>query len=262
MRRGVGVGALHQKQLRQSQFQSEGTKMEESQIQNLKEQIDFFKEKLAEFAQNHKKSINKNPELRYRFREMCKEIGVDPLASSKGFWASRLGLGDFYYELAVQVAEICYKSRAENGGLMLVSLVYEKIKQRRQRYSGNESFSISDIHLAIQKLRTLGKGFSIQEIGNETYVLSVPYELNEDHTKLLSLVQNTNVEHGYTISELEDLIKKSQDLSFSDQSTWSRARINKVLEYLMLQGFVWIDQPDSTARYYFVSLQGDLFSIH
>jgi len=29
--------------------------------------------------------------------------GVDPLASNKGFWAQVLGVGDFYYELAVQV---------------------------------------------------------------------------------------------------------------------------------------------------------------
>lgn len=28
---------------------------------------------------------------------------MDPLASNKGFWAQVLGVGDFYYELAVQV---------------------------------------------------------------------------------------------------------------------------------------------------------------
>ena len=32
-----------------------------------------------------------------------KHTGVDPLASNKGFWAQVLGVGDFYYELAVQV---------------------------------------------------------------------------------------------------------------------------------------------------------------
>ena len=34
---------------------------------------------------------------------MCQKIGVDPLASHKGFWAQLLGVGDFYYELGVQV---------------------------------------------------------------------------------------------------------------------------------------------------------------
>jgi hypothetical protein len=43
---------------------------------------------------------------------MCKEIGVDPLScnslfilylciANKGFWVDVLGVGDFYYELAV-----------------------------------------------------------------------------------------------------------------------------------------------------------------
>ena len=45
---------------------------------------------------------------------MCKEIGVDPLScmcefdsiifviAKKGFWVDVLGVGDFYYELAVR----------------------------------------------------------------------------------------------------------------------------------------------------------------
>ena len=36
---------------------------------------------------------------------MCAAIGVDPLASSKGFWAEMLGMGDYYYELGVRVVE-------------------------------------------------------------------------------------------------------------------------------------------------------------
>ena len=32
---------------------------------------------------------------------MCKSVGVDPLSSNKGFWVDILGVGDFYYELAV-----------------------------------------------------------------------------------------------------------------------------------------------------------------
>jgi len=34
----------------------------------------------------HKKEINQNPVFRNQFLSMCKEIGVDPLASKKGFW--------------------------------------------------------------------------------------------------------------------------------------------------------------------------------
>ena len=40
----------------------------------------------------------KNPAFRSQFHEMCTKVGVDPLASNKGFWAELLGIGDFYYE--------------------------------------------------------------------------------------------------------------------------------------------------------------------
>lgn len=37
---------------------------------------------------------------------MCKQIGVDPLSSNKGFWVDVLGVGDFYYELAVSISNL------------------------------------------------------------------------------------------------------------------------------------------------------------
>ena len=55
---------------------------------------------------------------------MCASIGVDPLASSKGFWSEMLGVGDFYYELGVQIVEVCMASshRDEISTLILTSL--------------------------------------------------------------------------------------------------------------------------------------------
>ncbi len=49
---------------------------------------------------------------------MCANIGVDPLASNKGMWAQLLGLGDFYYQLGVQVIEACLTTRHINGGMI------------------------------------------------------------------------------------------------------------------------------------------------
>lgn len=45
--------------------------------------------------------IRKNPTFRAQFHEICAKVGVDPLASSKGFWAEPLQIGDFYYELGL-----------------------------------------------------------------------------------------------------------------------------------------------------------------
>lgn len=39
---------------------------------------------------------------------MCAKVGVDPLASNKGFWAELLGIGDFYYELGIKLIHFAY----------------------------------------------------------------------------------------------------------------------------------------------------------
>lgn len=48
--------------------------------------------------------------------ELCATIGVDSLASGKGFWSEMLGVGDFYYELGVQIIEVCLALKHRNGG--------------------------------------------------------------------------------------------------------------------------------------------------
>ena len=80
--------------------------------------LEKFKESLSDFAMKHKDRINKDPEFRMQFHAMCLAVGVDPLASSKGFWADILGFGDFYFELGVKVIHTCLETRVNNGGLM------------------------------------------------------------------------------------------------------------------------------------------------
>ena len=37
--------------------------------------------------------------------------------AGKGFWSEMLGVGDFYYELGVQIIEVCLALKHRNGGL-------------------------------------------------------------------------------------------------------------------------------------------------
>ena len=46
---------------------------------------------------------------------MCKQIGVDPLSSNKGFWVDVLGVGDFYYELAVIIINLVHLLRVDSN---------------------------------------------------------------------------------------------------------------------------------------------------
>ena len=87
---------------------------------------------------------------------MCVAIGVDPLASTKGFWAELLGIGDFYYELSVQIVEICMATRARNGGLLLLDELLARLRRKRGRSA--QRISEDDVSVAIQKIACLGNG--------------------------------------------------------------------------------------------------------
>lgn len=114
MRRRAGLGAIQQQQLAAEKYKDKGTDIQESQLEQMSKQMEVFREKLEEFAIKHKQDIKKNSQFRKQFQEMCAAIGVDPLASGKGFW-SVLGMGDFYYELSVQVVEVCLAANHKTG---------------------------------------------------------------------------------------------------------------------------------------------------
>jgi len=117
MRRRAGVGAVHKQKLEQEKYKDKGTVIQENQLEQMTKQLEVFRGNLEEFATKYKNEIKKNSQFRRQFQEMCASIGVDPLASGKGFW-SVLGIGDFYYELAVQIVEVCMATTYKNGGII------------------------------------------------------------------------------------------------------------------------------------------------
>ena len=98
-----------------------GKKAEELKATSLAsamETVEKLEVKLADFAKTHKHAIQHDPEFRAKFLDMCAPLGVDLLSAEKGFWGSMLGIGEFYYELSVKVAEVCLASRSRNGGII------------------------------------------------------------------------------------------------------------------------------------------------
>jgi ESCRT-II complex subunit VPS22 len=112
---------------------------------------------------------------------MCAAIGVDPLSSSKGFWAEVLGMGDFYYELSVRVVEYCMAYRDATGGLIALSTIAKSLKAEP-----------ADIETALGKLRTLGKGYQVIGKGSTAIVQAVPGEFSDDAAKLVEYSSKHN----------------------------------------------------------------------
>lgn len=127
LRRGVGIGAVRKKQEQTRQFTDVGDQLAESQLSHVSAQLELFRTNLEQFAVKYKQNIKKDPEFRRKFQTMCAKIGVDPLASKKGFWSELLDVGDFYYELAVQIIEVGIITRyvrVLSGSQVLVHLQF------------------------------------------------------------------------------------------------------------------------------------------
>ncbi|CAH2270030.1 jg17883 [Pararge aegeria aegeria] len=93
MRRRAGVGAIQKQRLEQEKYREKGSEIQENQFQQMSKQLEVFRENLEEFASKHKSEIKKNAQFRRQFQEMCAAIGVDPLASGKGFWFTVVPIG-------------------------------------------------------------------------------------------------------------------------------------------------------------------------
>ncbi|TKR66882.1 hypothetical protein L596_023112 [Steinernema carpocapsae] len=239
-RRGVGIGAIHRKQQVDAKFQMKGTELASEQLQQFSQQLQTFTQKLEEFAYRHRDEIRKNAQFRRQFQDMCANVGVDPLASSKGFWAEKLGFGEFYYELAVQIVEVCLSTNHMNGGIITVDELRNRLLRSRST-TRKDSITHDDILRAVDKLKVLGNGFELVALGGGRFLVqSVPGELNMDDSRVLQLAEDA----AYVTKEL-----------IMDRLRWDEKRTQVVLDHLVHEGLAWVDsQPSDTTQYWVPSL--------
>ncbi|KZL84952.1 eap30 vps36 family protein [Colletotrichum incanum] len=236
-RKGVGLAAFDRSRLTSAQYASHGSNLRNTNARALETQLSVFRSLLQQFAQTHAKDIRSNPSFRAQFARMCSAIGVDPLASSSSsssggggsssIWAQLLGrsVNDFYFELAVRVVEVCSATRDENGGLIGVREVRERIMKGRME--GASEVTEDDVLRAVGTLKPLGSSHSVINVGSKSYIRSVPKELNTDQSAVLEAVQVL----GYvSISMLMVNLR------------WPRARAQTALEDLLGEGMLWVDK--------------------
>ena len=179
---------------------------------------------------------------------MCAPLGVDPLASKKSFWGQLLGMGDFYHELAVKVAEVCLAAKARNGGIMSLTEVQSILAKRKTKLgmvksSSTQVVSRSDLQIAISKLSQLGGGFRTVTVGKKSsvMVISVPMELDHDHMQIMTAASAFS-ETGLTVDHV------------MHTTQWSRERTQRALDLLLQQGMAWLDTYQGQDLYWFPSI--------
>ncbi|GBG34830.1 Vacuolar-sorting protein SNF8 [Hondaea fermentalgiana] len=247
MRRNVGVARAVRARKERDAYQGKGAELNRANLEHFQTQMAAFKRELENFAVKHKKQINKDPEFRNKFQNMCSKVGVDPLASNKGFWAEVLGVGSFFYELGVQIIHVCLATRDANGGIIQFEDLLQYLRRIRQR-AGRETQQISeeDVQRAIASLEPLGNGLRTVKVGPRQMLVSVPMELSPDHTTVLEAAQT----HAGVLS----IPVVQRDLG------WSQERAARVLDALQAQGMTWVDKQtkDGVPAYEFPSIQLNL----
>ncbi|RYP80068.1 hypothetical protein DL769_002642 [Monosporascus sp. CRB-8-3] len=242
-RKGVGLAAFDRSRLTSAQFASHGSSLRSTNAQALETQLAVFRSLLQNFAQTHAKDIRSNPSFRAQFARMCAAIGVDPLASSNNsaggsgsVWAQLLGrsVNDFYFELAVRVVEVCGATRGENGGLIGVKELRERVMRGRME-GAPEIAERDDILRAVATLKPLGSSYSVIKVGNKPYIRSVPKELNMDQSSVLEAVQ---VLGFVSVSMLMANLG------------WTRARAQTAIEDLLGEGMLWVDKQEAEWEYW------------
>lgn len=133
--RRLGVAAIRDNQQRREALAQKGAVLTAETARQMRQQLETFKRNLESFAVRHKDEIQRDPAFRAKFHSMCASIGVDPLTSRKGVWADLLGVGDYYYELAVRTIEICVSTRPMNGGVLSLNELVAGLRTRRFTYT-------------------------------------------------------------------------------------------------------------------------------
>ncbi|PIA19755.1 vacuolar-sorting protein SNF8 [Coemansia reversa NRRL 1564] len=235
MRKAVGIGGLRRKEAERQALSKKGTELAKREIDKLQEQIGLMKTNLEEFVREHQRDIRNNPVFRVQVQRMCQLIGVDPLASRKGYMAELLGVGDFYCELGIQIIDICVATRFMNGGLIDL----EELRQRliRRRLKGSEPVVEDDIKRAISQLAPLKGGYRIVDFGGRKIVQSVAREMNADTSMVLGLAQQTC---KFTIEDVRIGLG------------WDEHRIRACVDDMLRSGIIWVDHQGAVMSEYWV----------
>jgi len=245
-RGGAGIAALNRQTQSQQSFAALSSTISQAQIQTLESQLAQFRTALQTFASEHRDDIRKDPVFRNAFQQMCKAIGVDPLAGPGprrgGWWTEILGgwLGEWTFELGVQVVDVCVSTRDRNGGMIEME---EMLRLVRKLRGVREEVTEEDIVRAIKTLEPLGAGYEVIEIGGSNgrggggpprrMIRSVPRALDSDQTDLLALAY--------------DLGGRLDEAQVVERLGWTHERARGALENMLLRdGLCWVDDVDDS----------------
>lgn len=214
------------------------------QSATLAHQLATFQAALARFSTHHRSKILSSPEFRTHFSHLCAELGVDPLGGgAKGLW-DKMGVGDWYYALGVQVVDVCLRKRDRSGGLVALDEVLRDVKKLRSNpasssTSAGADVTESDVQRAIETLEPLGCGYSLITVGGKKVVRCAPGGLDRDSLVVIEAASSTG-----TGSVTRDQVQAfTADAQGGGGEAWTIDRVEHAIEKALLaDGMLWVDE--------------------
>lgn len=155
-------------------------------------------------------------------------------------------MGDFYFELSIQIVEICLALADTTGGMLEISELKERLLRTRRQKGKQQEITTEDILLATKKLKIFGNSFQVHSLGKNRHIIqSIPGELSLQETKALTVAagqDNGSITKSLLMKEL----------------CWNEMRTQQAIEKLISEGLVWVDeQSTEEPSYWFPSLFPD-----
>ncbi|KAL4442611.1 hypothetical protein ABPG74_007013 [Tetrahymena malaccensis] len=220
------------KQFEQQQARQQmGQQLMQQKITRMKDIYNIFQENMQKYAAQYANEINKDPNFRDNFNQLCQNLGIDPMISQKTLF-SNLGFGDFYNELAMKILDITARKRNENGGMMkLIDIINEFEKRYKTKISKK------DIQEALKTISCLG---GCQLVNNE-YVSTSNLSMSGDFNSIIEVAEK----YGHVSEQL-----------MKEQKGWKQDKFKLVIDQLIGEGMVWVDKKTKSGQphYYFPSM--------
>ncbi|OCF41949.1 ESCRT-II complex subunit VPS22 [Kwoniella heveanensis CBS 569] len=202
MRKGAGISALSRHTAVSSSYSTLSNTISSNQLSTLQQSLESFRSSLLEFALAHRNDIRADPAFRHQFQKMCAALGVDPLAGSGkgqgkstlmggGWWSELVGMGEWEYELAVQVVDVCVSSRQVNGGMIEMGDLIRRVEKLRRGGMGAVSNADTSMNLASTAVSSSSKG----KAGNNN--VNIGQITPEDILRSLEILKPLKA--GYTV---------------------------------------------------------------
>lgn len=173
----------------------------------------------------------------------------------------------FFADLGVQILTLCLNTRSTNGGLLDIDEAVRRLNANRRVKTGQNLITAKDIEQSIKLLESglqNSSGCSVKEVGRDAttgkifkVISSVPEELNDDHSVVLAeAASNTDMYKGRFDRDVINGTSGASDGVKKPIHSWSKARLEQAIHFLMREGLVWLDKDPETGEesFWFPSL--------